>query len=109
MNNSAIVQYLGFHAKRLVREYTFSVREAGNEPHEFTLAIPNEAFNSHRARYQDGPDICSLKLQQELTSHANHPAENHFRITDAELENYRGAHAPKSARNIYAAKVARNL
>jgi len=98
VSDDIIVQYVGFEAKALVREYTFSVREASNEPREFTLTIANEAFDSHRARYQDAPDICSHKLHQELTIHANHPPKMHFRISDAELENYRDTHTHKSAR-----------
>ena len=98
MSHYINIQYVGFEAKALVREYTFSVREATNELREFKLTIANEAFVSHRARYQDAPDICFLKLQRELTAFANHPPKTHFRITDAELDDYRGAHAPKSAR-----------
>ena len=54
MSDAVIVQYRGFEVKTLVREYTFNVREAGSE-REFTLSIENEAFVSHRARYQDAP------------------------------------------------------
>ena len=54
MNDGIIVQYLGFQARQLVREYAFQAREAGEE-REFTLSIANEAFLSHLARYQDGP------------------------------------------------------
>jgi len=31
MNDRIIIQYLGFQAKQLVREYSFQVREAGAE------------------------------------------------------------------------------
>ncbi len=68
MSDTVVVQYLGFEAKPLVREYTFQVRYAMNERHEFTLTIANEAFDSHRVRYQDAPDVCSLKLQRGVLS-----------------------------------------
>jgi hypothetical protein len=60
MSNGVVVQYVGFEPKALVREYTFSVRGSGEE-REFHLNIPNEAFISHRARYQDAPGICAVR------------------------------------------------
>jgi hypothetical protein len=100
---SPIVQYLGFRAKPSVREYAFTVREAGVE-REFTLHIANEAFVSHRARYQDAPAICSLRLNAELAAHSNHPPESQFSITGSELDNFRQAHSPKIAPSPYARK-----
>ncbi len=108
MRGNVIVQYLSFEARPLVRDYTFIVREASNEPRGFTLTIANEAFESHRARYQDAPDICSLKLQRELATYANHPPKTHYRISDVELEEYRDAHSPKSARSPHSPKATRN-
>ena len=70
MSDGAIVQYRGFAVKLLVREYTFNVREAGSE-REFTLSIENEAFVSHRARYQDAPSICSERLKPSVPSVLN--------------------------------------
>lgn len=109
MSDATIVQYVGFKVKPLVREYTFTVTEVSHERREFTLTIANEAFDSHRARYQDAPDICSTKLRRELAAYANHPPETQYRITDAELEDYRGAHAPRAARNPYARAAAHDL
>ena len=99
MSDKVHVQYIGFESRGSVREYTFRVMEASSEPRQFTLTIANEAFVSHRARYQDAPDICFLKLQRELASDARRSLETHFSITDAELENYRTAHTHKSARS----------
>ncbi len=98
--STLIVQYVGFQAKPLAREYTFHVRGEG-EDREFTLNIANEAFVSHRARYQDAPGICSERLQAELAAHSNHPPENEYVITGAELDTYRAARTPKSARSLY--------
>ena len=90
------MQFIGFASKEAVREYTFTVREAAIEPREFTVTIANEAFNEHRLRFQDAPDVCSLKLKRELATYANHPPESHFHITNAELEDYRSSHtAPR--------------
>jgi hypothetical protein len=89
------VQYMGFEAKALVREYSFLVRQTLNETSEFTLTILNEAFNSRRVRYQDAPEICSLKLHRELATFSNHPPQTHYRISEIDLDEYRNAHAPK--------------
>jgi hypothetical protein len=94
------VQYVGFQAKALSREYTFNVRGAGEE-RAFTLNIANEAFVSHRASYQDAPGICAERLQAELAAHENHPPETEFVISTAELDSYKSARTPKSNRNLY--------
>lgn len=95
MSGEAIVQYVGFVCRPQVREYTFSVREVSQEPRQYTVTIPNDAFNSHRVRFQDAPDICSLKLHRELAASGNHPELSHYDMSDAELEAYRSAHAPR--------------
>jgi hypothetical protein len=97
MSDAIIVQYLGFQAKPLVREYTFQVREAGTE-REFTLKIANEAFLSHLVQYQDAPAICSKRLQAELAAHANHPLELQYVITFDELHAFRASRTEKPKR-----------
>ena len=88
MSETKVIQYVGFRAGALGRDYVFSVREPGAHSREYTLTITNEAFTSHRARYQDAPDICSLRLHQELTLDTNDPATTHYGITDTELAAY---------------------
>ena len=100
MTDQIIVQYMGFESKGSVREYAFAVREAAREPCEYTVTIANEAFESHRVRYQDAPSICSRRLQQELAANANHPPTSHFCVTDAELTAYSDAHRPKPLRGF---------
>jgi hypothetical protein len=92
MSRSVIVQYAGFTSKPFVREYCFLVRDVSSEPREFTFTIPNEAFRSHRVRYQDAPKICSIKLHRELAEQLNHRLTTHHRITDIELNDYRDSH-----------------
>lgn len=102
MTNNILVQYLGFESKATAREYRFTViPKDTHEPREFTLTIDNEAFASHRVRFQDAPSICSLRLQAELAAFANYPAETHYRITGAELDSYREAHLPKPVQGLY--------
>jgi hypothetical protein len=104
MTHEILMQFVGFEVKPLVREYTFTVREPSSDPREFTLTIPNEAFNEHRVRYQDAPDVCSLKLRRELVAYANNPPGTHYGITNAELEDYRNSHAPRKAPTPFARK-----
>jgi hypothetical protein len=100
MNSPIIVQYVGFQVTSVLREYTFSVRETATEPLHYTLTIANEAFVTHRVRYQDAPQICSLRLRRELDAHANHPLASSFCVTDTELATYQGAHVPKAKRSL---------
>ena len=96
MKDQIIVQYLGFEVRGVVREYEFAVREVGGAPLQYFLTIENDAFTSHRARYQDAPEICSLRLHRELDAHANHPLTTQFCVTDAELASYNDSHRPKT-------------
>jgi hypothetical protein len=100
MSRSVIVQYAGFTSKPIVREYCFLVRDVSSEPREFTFTIPNEAFRSHRVRYQDAPEICSIKLHRELAEQLNHPLTTHYRITDIELNNYRDSQLSRKRVNV---------
>jgi hypothetical protein len=79
---SVNVQYVGFTAKAMVREYSFLVRESSIDSHEVTFTILNEAFTSHRLSLQNGPDICSLKLHRELADSSNGPLKTHYRISE---------------------------
>src|SRR5258708_13547191 len=109
MSDNVIVQFVGFEAKALVREYNFHVRQASSEIREFTLTIVNEAFNSRRVRYQDAPEICSLRLHRELATYSNCPPQAHYRISEIDLDEYRNAHAPKASGNTYKPKPAQSL
>jgi hypothetical protein len=108
MNDNLIVQFVGFEAKALVREYNFHVRQASSEIREFTLTIVNEAFNSRRVRYQDAAEICSLRLHRELATFSNYPPQTHYRISEIDLDEYRNAHAPEASGNTYKPKPAQN-
>jgi len=105
MTESLIVQFVGYEVLPLVREYRFTVRESRNEAREFTLTISNASFDCRRARFQDAPDICSLRLHRELAADANHPSHTRFEITDQELDDYRGRHSPKPSHSPYKKKI----
>ena len=105
MSDNLIVQFVGYEVLSLVREYKFSVRESKTEPREYTVTSANASFDSRRARFQDAPDICSLRLHRELAADANHPTNTRFEITDQELDDYRGRHTPKSSSAPWKKKV----
>lgn len=109
MSEIVNVQYVGFEAKELVREYTFVVRRALNESSEFTLSIGNEEFGSRRVRFQDAPEICSLRLHRELAVFGDHPPQAHYRISEADLDDYRSSHAPKATGYPYKPKAPQDV
>jgi hypothetical protein len=95
MTGAPLIQYLGFTANGSSRDYSFRVLAVQEEPRDIKVSILNEAFEARRARFQDGPDICSHRLQRELVDSAVAPPESCYQITDAELEEYRLTHSPK--------------
>jgi hypothetical protein len=109
MTETINVPYVGFQAKALVREYSFIVRRALNESSEFTLTITNEAFGSRRVRFQDAPEICSLRLHRELAVFEEHPPQAHYRISEADLDDYRSSHTPSPRGYPYKPKVSQDL
>ena len=95
VSDTFVLQYVGFENRAAVREYAFTLRGSGGTSTEYFVTIANEAFAAHRVRYQDGPDICSLRLHREFAARADHPPSTRFSVTDAELAQYTIAHAPK--------------
>jgi hypothetical protein len=92
---STQVEYVDFSSRGGAREYRLRIRQ-GAEAHEYTVLVPNEAFLTHRLRYQDGPEICFLKLQRALAESGGVLPQGPLEVTAAELEEYRVAHAPKA-------------
>ena len=105
MADPFIVQYVGFTAGVVVREYSFLVRDEAKESREYTVTIANEAFVSHRVRYQDGPNICSLRLHRELAAGTNHLAAAQFSVTDTELADYQNDHKAKPVKRFQPRKL----
>jgi len=79
----------------MVREYAFTLRGSSGTSTEYFVTIANAAFVAHRVRYQDGPEICSIRLHREFAGRPDHPPSTRFSVTDAELAEYMNAHAPK--------------
>jgi hypothetical protein len=108
VSDKIFIQYVGFEPKPMVRQYTFNVLASG-ESREYTLTILNEAFDTRRARFQDGPDICTLRLRRELVEGENHPVQSHFRVSESELDDYRQTHLPKSMQSLYPSRPKKTL
>jgi hypothetical protein len=103
---SVNVQYVGFTAKAMVREYSFLVWESSIDSHEVTFTILNKTFTSDRLSLQNGPDICSLKLHRELADSTNGPLKTHYRISETELDAYRQSHTSGTPKGLYPRKAA---
>jgi hypothetical protein len=95
VSEKLLLQYVGFENRGAVREYAFTLRGPGGTSTEYFVTIANAAFVAHRVRYQDGPEICSLRLHREFAARTDHPPSTRFSVTDAELAEYMNAHAPK--------------
>lgn len=104
MSDTILIQYLGFKPKNESREYLFQVRYAAEAMRNFTLTILNEAFTSHRIRYQDAPSVCSARLRRELSADPNQPSHTNFAISDSELADYKAEHSPKASHRLYGPK-----
>ena len=102
MSDALVLQYVGFATKGAVREYAFTLRGNDGAYSEYFVAIANDAFVAHRVRYQDAPEICSLRLHREFAAGSDHPPSTCFAVTDAELADYKDAHTPKSKRGASA-------
>jgi hypothetical protein len=90
-----VLQYLGFETKGAVREYAFTFRGTDGVSAAYFVTIANDAFVTHRVRYQDAPEVCSLRLRRELAARPDYPPATRFAVTDAELAEYKDAHTPK--------------
>jgi hypothetical protein len=95
VSDAIVLQYAGFENRGAVREYAFTLRGSGGTSTDYFVTIANAAFLAHRVRYQDGPDICSLRLHREFATQTDHPPFTRFSVTDTELAEYMNAHAPK--------------
>lgn len=93
------VEYVGFRNNESTRDYLLSVRHADGHHDEFVVAIPQEAFVTGRARYQDGAEISFLKLSRALaawvTAPQSEPPAARQDVTEADLVAYRTEHTPK--------------
>jgi len=102
MAHQILMQYTGFESNNQGREYAFRVRFAAEDVRDFKVTITVEAFDSRRVRFQDAPDVCSLRLKRELTANEDCPSNTNFFITDNDLDEYSMSHSPKSGQRKWA-------
>ncbi len=102
MSEAVVLQYVGFESRGAVREYAFTLRGTDGASTEYFVTIANDAFVAHRVRYQDAPDICSLRLHREFATRTEHPPSSRFSVTDTELADYKAAHTPKTKPSVSA-------
>src|SRR6516165_11769099 len=95
VSDTVVLQYVGFENRGAVREYAFTLRGPGGTSTEYFVTIANAAFVAHRVRYQDGPEISSLRLHREFAARADHPPSTSFSVPEAELADYMNTHAAK--------------
>ena len=91
----AQVEYVGFTTKGAHRVYALRIRRGATEPVDVNVLIATTAFTSGRVRYQDGPEVCFLKLQKELLAAADGKTPKEYSVSDADLADYKAAHSPK--------------
>jgi hypothetical protein len=89
------IRYLGFACTGAGREYRLRVDGSG-DPRLFTVTIPNAAFETRKARFQDAPELCFARLQRELLANAELPDGLEIAITPAELDEYRESQLRRS-------------
>jgi hypothetical protein len=89
------IRYMGFECTSEGRSYRLRVDGVG-EPRHFTVTIPNEAFESRKARFQDAPELCFARLQRELGTNAELPDGLELAVSPAELDEYREAQLRRS-------------
>jgi len=93
---AASIRYMGFECTSDGRAYRLRVDHGGEDPRLVTVTIPNEAFASRKARFQDAPELCFARLQRELDSNADLPDGLELLITPGELDEYREAQLRRS-------------
>ena len=103
MSNPVALQYVALQYRRFENKgavRAFTLRWSAGKSSEYFVIIATAAFVAHRARYQNGPEICSLRLHRE----SDHSPSTRFSVTDAELAKLLIAHAPKRTAGVSAHK-----
>jgi len=91
------IRYLGFECTSEGRSYRLRVDAGLETPRVYTVAIPNEAFATRRARFQDAPELCFERLQRELEANAELPVGARLVITTDDLDRYRDSQSRRSS------------
>ena len=89
------IQYVGCSVAASSRIYNYDVLDT-KEKREFSVQVESEAFRSSGLRLQDGPDICFVRLKQELEGETQESrAEGHLSIRKRDVDEYLEQHYPR--------------
>ena len=83
------MEYMGFKSTTQGREYAFHVRFSSQDHRDYTVIIASEAFTSRGVIYQDGPNLCSSRLNRELIANPNVPTGTSFLIDQKEIADHK--------------------
>ena len=90
------IRYLGFECTSEGRSYRLRVDRGADDPRLYTVTVPNEAFESRRARFQDAPELCLQRLQHELDANAELATGSSLVVTTTDLDRYRESQKRRS-------------
>jgi hypothetical protein len=102
VSDAVDLRCVGFECKGAAHEYAFTVRGTDGAFSERLVTLANDAFLAHHARYQDAPEICSLRLDRKFAAGSAPLPSARFSVTEAEPADGKDARAPKSNRSASA-------
>jgi CheY-like chemotaxis protein len=89
------VQYIGVDKSESSRIYTFHVINPPQEARDFAVKVRSEEFSADRLKFQDGPGICSARLQRELQGETQEArAHTDLCIEDQDVREFRAQNYP---------------
>jgi hypothetical protein len=102
VSDAVDLRCVGFECKGAAHEYAFTVRGADGAFSEYFVTVANDAFLAQRARYQDAPEVFSLRLDRKSAAGSDPLPSTRFSVTEAEPADGKDAHAPQSNRSASA-------
>jgi ActR/RegA family two-component response regulator len=91
------IQFVGLDNSVSSRTYHFHVIDPPCKTREFTVLVRSEEFGPGRLKFQDGPGICSARLQRELKGETpDSRAGPDLRIEEQDVREFRARHYPQA-------------
>jgi hypothetical protein len=83
------IQYVGFHVSGTARTYNFHVTDAAQESREFAVKVKIGRFGSTALKYQQGPEICLLRLRRALEGEGDGScASSQLEVVETDIRDY---------------------
>ena len=90
------VQYVGFSVTPTARIYSFHVIDSPQESREFVVRLKAAVFRSTPLKYQQGPEICLLRLKRELAAETEAArGQQRLEILETDIHEYLQRHPPR--------------